>query len=477
MKKILVLAALITGALLTYVGEHWNPADSVSNGPKSSSLTMPTLSQTLGVPNVMSLAPPASFSDLVKKVKPAVVNIATTKEVVQRSRNLGYWDSFPGRSPNQTKKQSNSLGSGVIISGEGNIVTNNHVIEGADEIIVTLEDGREIKAKVVGRDPRLDLAVLRLEKAGTYPFVTFGNSDALEIGEWVVAMGNPFGLGQTVTAGIVSAKARHLGAGPYDDFIQTDASINPGNSGGPLFNTNGELVGINTAILSTGQGLGFAIPVNAVKEVAPQLIATGKVVRGWLGVAIGEIDHEVARELGLSKPEGVLVAEAIPNGPAQNAGIAAGDIILEFNGAKVDNSYSFPSLVAKLSPGTQTKIVFLHQGKQYERTVTLGSLDDPQVAQASGQMENVLGLKIRNLNENEVRTLGIQGVLVTDVARGSAVEAIGVQKGDLIVDVNGTHIATTIQFKAATDRVPLGQVMRMGLARGPNIYYFAFRKE
>lgn len=423
--------------------------------------------------------PQTNFAELVKMVKPAVVNISTTKEITTRNYGLEFNPFFGPftRRMKPSQREEHSLGSGFIIDKEGHILTNNHVVEGADEIVVKMDDGRTVSAKIAGRDPRLDIAVLKPEKGGKYPFVSLGDSDALEVGDWVVAVGNPFGLGQTVTAGIVSAKARVLGAGPYDDFIQTDASINPGNSGGPLFNTDGEVVGINTAIIASGQGIGFAIPVNMAKDVVPQLVATGSVSRGWLGVSIRDLSAEESGQPGTNKPEGAVIAEVVPNGPADKAGIKAGDIVLEFNGQKVETSHALPALVAKTPPNSEAVTVFLHEGQRYERTITLGSLEEAEKTIAGlNPEETTLGLSVRNpspVERQHIRT----GIIVTGVKPGSMAESVGIQKGDLILEVGGAAVDSVADFKNILAGLHSGDLVRMGLARGPYIYYFAFRKE
>lgn len=434
------------------------------------------------IPEAKSDVPAQGFAELTKRVKPLVVNISTTKEVASSQSPFGRLDPFfgPFGSPYPQRKEKNhSLGTGFIIDGEGHIITNNHVVEGADEIIVTLDNKKEIQAKIVGRDPRLDIAVLKLLKPGDYPRATLGNSDNLEVGDWVVAIGNPFGLGHTVTAGIVSAKARYLGAGPYDDFIQTDASINPGNSGGPLFNTHGEVIGINTAIIATGQGLGFAIPINMAKEIIPQLIEKGKVVRGWLGVAIGDLSPEETTKQGLADKQGAYVAEVVPGGPADRAGIKTGDFITHFNGQEVENSHELPTLVGRLAPGVEATVNFIQQGKNYERRVLLGSIDDPQASidpSALQAEQNLLGMALRNLTPMEQKQVG-QGIIVTQVKRGSAAASVGIQQGDLIVELNGRNIRDVATFKQYLMQVRSGEVVRLGLARGSYMYYFAFRKD
>lgn len=449
------------------------PSPSPPPEPAPSQLSAPVASSETG-----SLQ--KGFSELAGHVKPSVVNIATSKDVQLKTYNPWrgmdpFYGPF-GQRQAPTQRQDHSLGTGFIIDAKGHVLTNNHVVEGADEIIVKLDDGRSLEAKIVGRDPRLDLAVLKLTEEGSYPAASMGDSDALNVGDWVVAVGNPFGLGQTVTAGIVSAKARVLGAGPYDDFIQTDASINPGNSGGPLFNLKGEVVGINTAIIASGQGIGFAIPVNMAKDIIPQLLATGTVSRGWLGVSIRDLTDEEAKKMALANLEGAMIAEVVPGGPADQAGIKPGDLIVEFNGQKVPSSHALPTLVAKKSPKEMVPVVFLHDGERFERNVTLGSLDDPEGSLSSGGEATVMGMKIRDLSPSErQRVRG--GVVVTDVEGGGSAQQIGIQEGDLLVEINGGLIKSVGDFKNILEKTPSGQQVRVGLARGAYIYYFAFRKE
>ncbi|MDO8519592.1 MAG: DegQ family serine endoprotease [Deltaproteobacteria bacterium] len=462
-KKIILLSLILLSACFGRENKSPMPVEE----PKEV-VTAPSPPPVPAAPALPTASLP-NFAELAKAVKPSVVNISTTK-AIQRRLNP-YYGPFSPREPSE--REDHSLGTGFIIDAQGHIITNNHVVEGADEIKVNLDDGRSLKALIVGRDPRLDIAVLKTAEPGSYPFVRLGDSDALEVGDWVVAVGNPFGLGQTVTAGIVSAKARVLGAGPYDDFIQTDASINPGNSGGPLFNSRGEVVGINTAMIATGQGIGFAIPINMAKDVVPQLIATGSVTRGWLGVAIREMTDDEAKTLGLKKSEGAMVAQVVPGGPAEAAGIKAGDVILSFNGQKIETSHLLPTLVAKVAPGKSAPLIFLNEGKQFERTVTLGSLDEIEKEGGEGEF---LGMKVRELNATERRQFRA-GLLVTGVAPGSMAASVGIQEGDLLLEINGEGIGNIKKFSDILDALPSGGAIRMGLARGPYIYYFAFRKE
>lgn len=414
---------------------------------------------------------PGSFSSLAKKVNPAVVNISTSKEI-KRQNNFPYGTPFNPQQGNQ--KKNFSLGTGFIINEEGDILTNNHVIDGADEVIVTLSNGKSLKTKIIGKDTKLDIAILRPVEVAKYPFVNLGDSDKLEVGDWVVAIGNPFGLGHTVTAGIVSAKARYLG-GPYDDYIQTDASINPGNSGGPLFDTNGDVIGINTAIVPQGQGLGFAIPINLVKEVLAELSKNGKITRGWMGIEYSDVTPEVAQQNGLTEPTGALLTKIVPGDPADKAGLKPGDIILEFDGKKIESAHVLPSLIAKKAPGSKVNVLFLRGGKRFEFSVTLSSQDSPV---NSGVTKTLLGLTVRDLTQDEKTKSQLAfGILVTAITPKSAVSAIGLVAGDLLLEINGQQIQSVATFEKIISQIKQGQVVRLGLLRGSAVYYFAFRKE
>lgn len=323
---------------------------------------------------------PGSFAELAKRVQPAVVNISTSKTLKVR-RAIPYYDDYYEyyfQTRPQLRKQ-NSLGSGFILNKDGYILTNNHVVAGADEIMVRLSDGRTFGAQIVGTDTKTDIAVIKINAKDSLPTVTLGDSEALEIGDWVVAIGNPFGLTQTVTAGIVSAKGRVIGAGPYDDFIQTDASINPGNSGGPLFNVRGEVVGVNTAVIASGQGIGFATPINIAKTIIPQLLRGGKVERGYLGIGLQEMNDELAKHLGLSRPEGALVAQVYDRSPASSAGIVPGDLVVSFNGQPINSTHELPLLVSQAAIGSEVTLGVIRNGEKKDFRLKLISLDQAVV--------------------------------------------------------------------------------------------------
>ena len=325
---------------------------------------------------------PFSFADIVRKEKPAVVNISTTQKT---SRGEGFLpeehpplgDLFGGTLPKAFKGQS--LGSGFIIKKDGLILTNNHVIEKAEKIIVRLSDEREFEAEVIGRDEKTDLALIKISDHQSLPVVRLGDSDQLDVGEWVIAIGNPFGLEQTVTVGIVSAKGRAIGSGPFDDYIQTDASINPGNSGGPLFNINGEVIGINTAINPSGQGIGFAIPINQVRKILDQLETYGKITRGWLGVMIQELNEDLARSFHLKDKNGALISDVFKNSPASKAGLERGEVIVEFDGTKIIQMRMLPSIVAATPIGKEVKLRTIRNGKERTLTIKVGLMDEKGV--------------------------------------------------------------------------------------------------
>ncbi len=442
----------------------------------------------------IAMAKPAipDFVDLAKKLKPTVVNISTAKTIkpqrrAQRPFNSPYgndpFQDFFGRffdDSQQHPYKQNSLGSGFIISDEGYIITNNHVVANADEIKVKLSDGREFKGDVKGTDEKLDLALLKIDAKDHLPIATLGDSDRIEIGEWVMAIGNPFGLSQTVTAGIISAQGRVLGSGPYDDFIQTDASINPGNSGGPLFNAQGEVIGINTAIVSGGQGIGFAIPVNMAKNIIPMLKEKGKVTRGWIGVSIQPITPELGQSFGLDGEKGALVTEVVKDGPAEKAGIKPGDIIMEFNGRLIHEMNELPRVVAAMPVEKKVPVRILREGKPLEVTVKVEQLKDGDDGDVTGASQEKLGLTVKELNKDLAARLGIKenkGIVITDVKQESSAEQAGMARGDIIREISGARINTLDDYEKAVNGHKKGAIMRMLLRRGEMSLFAAFRVE
>ena len=424
-----------------------------------------------------------TFTTLAQKTAGAVVNISTEKVVKNTAREFfgqmpqgpggqglpspfgpedpfrEFFEKFFGEMPKTFKTRS--LGSGFIMDPKGYIITNNHVVEGADKITVRLIGGKEFKASIKGRDPKTDLALIQITNPPPdLPNLKLGDSDAVRVGDWVMAVGNPFGLSHTVTQGIISAKGRVIGAGPYDNFLQTDASINPGNSGGPLLNLNGEVVGINAAILASGQGIGFAIPSNMAKSVIPQLLEKGKVTRGMIGVLVQNVTPELAKSFGLSEPKGALVAEVNPDSPAEKAGIQRGDIIIEFNGHPIHEMNELPRLVADTPPGTKAHLKVLREGKEKDFTLTVTELkEEKQAAQAKeegGGEEAPLGLVVKNIDPNLVRRYRLQdtkGALVVAVEQGSPAADAGIRPGDLVLEIEGQVIGSAQDFQAAVAKL------------------------
>lgn len=436
-----------------------------------------------------------SLSGLVKRLTPSVVNISTTNTtkfgMTPHQSPFGergddpfeeFFDRFFGQLPQREFKRK-GLGSGFIISDDGYIITNNHVVEKADDIKVILQDGESYKANIIGKDPKTDLALLKIEPKHKLNAVTLGRSNTLEIGDWVVAIGNPFGLGHTVTTGIVSAKGRSLGLGAYDDFIQTDAAINPGNSGGPLFNLNGAVVGVNTAIIAGGQGIGFAIPIDMARNVVEQLQNKGKVVRGWLGVLVQQITPEIAESLNLSQPEGALVSDVTPGGPADKAGVKRGDVIVALDGNRIEDMPDLPKTVATNEPGTKSKLTLIRNGKEKTVDLTLGELPEEGVVPTNVRNKNVernLGLIVQEINpqiQRRFRLKESKGVIITDVNPGSIGYQAGLMAGDIILEINKQSIENLDAYRKTVDSLKEGQTALLLVQRGTNTIYVALKIE
>ena len=417
---------------------------------------------------------PASFSQLAEAVGPTVVNIRTVKTLKGGGPVFRHFQRDPGgrESPfnefferffgdeMQREFKQPSLGSGFIIDKDGHVVTNNHVIEDADQIKVKLDDEKEFDAQVIGRDPSTDLALLKIKSnSHDFPVVKLGDSAQLKVGQWVVAIGSPFGLERTVTAGIVSAKGRVIGSGPYDDFIQTDASINPGNSGGPLLNLKGEVVGINTAIIASGQGIGFAIPINLAKGIIAQLKSGGEVTRGWLGVAIQDVNQEMAEYYGIETKKGVFVADVFKGDPADAAGIKPKDIIVEVNGQKVESTRQLTSLVAGIPVGQSAKLKVIREGQPKTFTVKIAKRDDSKVAargETPEKREDQLGLRVSGLTPEIAQRFNIReasGVIVIEVQSGSHADEAGMRVGDIIKEVNHQTVESVKDYSDALKKV------------------------
>jgi serine protease Do len=409
-----------------------------------------TAAPTTTVPNWVELA---------KAAKPAVVNITTKFAAEKGTPSL---EELFRNVPPQGRQPLRGRGSGFIINRDGHIVTNNHVVDEAASVQVKLSDGREFSAKVVGKDPKTDLALLKIDDGGNLPVLPLGDSAALQVGEPIMAIGNPFGLELTVTTGIVSATGRLIGSGPYDDFIQTDASINPGNSGGPLINARGEAVGISTAIFSrTGGsiGIGFAVPINMAKFVVPQLVQHGRVVRGWLGVTIQPLTAELARSFGLPETEGALVSNVQDGSPAAKAGLKSGDVIVEFDGKKITRTMDLSRIVAATPVDKEVRLTVLRDGKPLPVTARIARLEDRSEAVASEKTEpggrGKFGVTVEPVTAEMARELGLQkpqGVVVRQVRPGSPAADAGIRPGDVIAEVNRKPVHTVDELRLALEK-------------------------
>ena len=429
------------------------------------------------------------FVTLARKLKPIVVNVSTTQvsEGGQRFESpfgeedpFGeFWRRFFGGPLPRGPSRQRSLGSGFIIDRDGSILTNNHVVENAQKIVVKLSDEREFEAKVIGRDQKTDIAVIKINAKESLPVASLGDSDRLEVGEWVLAIGNPFGLDNTVTSGIVSAKGRHIG-GPYDNFIQTDTSINPGNSGGPLINLRGEVVGINSAIYSrsgTNIGIGFAIPINLVKELLPQLKGKGKVTRGYLGVLIQKVTPEIAESLGIDKPRGALVADITKGGPAEGAGVKVGDVIIEFDGKEIRESNDLPIIVARTPLDKKVRLKVLRDKKEIALTVTVGELKEEEVV-ASTKEKGELGLTVQQVTPQIAESLGLEraeGVVISAVEPGSPADEAGLRRGDVVLEVDRKPVRKLADYKKALAEVKKGKGVLFLVRRGESTLFLALK--
>ena len=430
------------------------------------------------------------FVALAKKLKPEVVNISTTQTAKEQdladpfSQNdpFGeFWKRFFGGPLPRGQYKQRSLGSGFIIEKDGLILTNYHVVDNADRITVRLLDGREFTGKVVGKDQKTDIALVKIN-AQDLPVAPLGDSDRLEVGEWVMAIGNPFGLDNTVTSGIVSAKDRQIGAGPYDHFIQTDASINPGNSGGPLINLRGEVVGIDSAIFSQSGGnigIGFAIPINVVKELLPQLESAGKITRGWLGVSIQVMTPDLAASLGVDKAKGALVSSVVHNSPADRAGIKAGDVIVGYNGKEIDNANDLPFLVAGTPVGKTVSLQVLRGEKATMLPVTIEKMQEEEAVAATSEKGD-LGLTVEQITPELAENLGLdrpRGVVITAVAPDSLAEEAGLQPGDIIREIDRKPIQDLSDYKKIMASAVQEKSVLFLIQRQENTFFLALRNE
>src|SRR5215472_1868178 len=483
-KSVTTLSLLIGSTLCLLAGVSISGAiDHLQGGDRAAtaaSAPAPAVSQ--GLPD---------FATLAKRVGPSVVNVSTTQVRKAAADTPSPFDSddpmsqfwqrfFGGRMPRGGSQRQTGLGSGFLIDRNGTILTNYHVVDGAQKISVTLSDGKTYDAKVIGKDQKTDIAVVKIDAGQDLPAVTLGDSDRLEVGEWVMAIGNPFGLDHTVTSGIVSAKGRQIGQGPYDNFIQTDASINPGNSGGPLINLRGEVVGITTAIYSQSGGnigIGFAIPINLVKELLPQL--RGKGTRGYLGVLIQKVTPEIADSLGMDRGRGALVANVSKDGPAEKAGVKVGDVIIEFDGKEIKDSGDLPIVVARTPVDRKVRMKVLRDKKELQLTVSVGELKDEEVV-ASAPEKGELGMTVQRLTPQIAESLGLEkaeGVVVSAVDPGSAADEAGIRRGDVILEVDRKPIRNIDEYKKSLAGVRKGKGVLLLVRRGESTLFLALKPQ
>ncbi|PIR01395.1 MAG: serine protease Do [Nitrospinae bacterium CG11_big_fil_rev_8_21_14_0_20_45_15] len=441
------------------------------------------------------------FVEIAKRENPAVVNVSTRSKTPEEPAHFRQPAPSPSPSPDskdpfknfydrffgerqQAPRPKSGMGSGFIIDASGHILTNYHVVEGAEEITVLLEDGKEYTAELIGSDSKTDIALIKIKnenESETFPFLKMGDSENLEVGEWVVAIGNPFGLSHTVTVGVVSALGRSIGAGPYDEFIQTDASINPGNSGGPLININGDVIGINTAIISgnTGGnvGIGFAIPINIAKGILADLKEKGTVTRGWLGVMIQKITPELATSFGLSSNEGALVGDVIPGGPADKAGIKRGDVIVKFDGKDIKDMEMLPKVVASISPGSDVNVVVIRNGIEKLLSVKIEVLKDASQTVVAAAVDP-LGLKMQDITPQIAQSLQLEstdGVLVSDVTPGEPGAEAGLRRGDVVTEMNRAPIMNMDDYNRLKKGLQSGKSALFLVRRGGNTIYIAVK--
>jgi serine protease Do len=446
-------------------------------------------------PTPIAAGKPNGFTKLVKEISPSVVNISTTRSF-KRDKKKGFsgnpffefYEKFFGELPKHFRNRG--VGSGFVIHPQGYILTNHHVVEKADEVKVKFVDEREFTARIIGSDPKTDIALIKIDTKDALPVTALGDSDKLEVGEWVVAIGNPFGLHNTVTAGIVSAKERRgINPGgrdlPYADFIQTDASINPGNSGGPLLNLRGEVVGINTAINAAGQGIGFAIPVNMVKVLLPQLKSRGRVVRSWIGVHIQAVTRSLAKSFGLDEPKGALVAEVVPDGPAAKAGIKPGDIIVGFNSHAIRKYSDLPWLASTAGVGNKVPLNVMRGGQEIKLEMTLAELpaDGVVIGRRSGDSSGAvtgLGITVTDVTPSLREKLGLdssEGAVITEIQEGSEAGQAGLQPNDVILKVNLQPVRNASDLEQIATKVKSGEPINLYLRREKSYLWLAFVKK
>jgi len=469
--KSIFITLLLAGAVIG-IGFGLTPASKAHE---------PSRDQTRGVSGTVPMVP-SNFSQIADQVRAGVVNIQVRKKVSNAEFPSSRGNPFGDRNPfgeffgpfggNQPERKSQGVGTGCIISQDGYILTNNHVVEGADQIKVKRSDGKEFDGRIIGRDPKTDLALVKIDGGSDLKPLKLGDSEALKVGNWVVAVGSPFGLEQTVTAGIVSAKGRVIGSGPYDNFIQTDASINPGNSGGPLINMQAEVVGINTAIIASGQGIGFAIPINMAKEIVPQLQKTGHVTRGLLGVNIQDLTPELAKSFGLKDTQGALVAKVVPDGPAGKAGILQGDVVVKFKGQQVQAAKDLSRIVAGTPVGETVAVQVIREGKTVDLQAKVGEMEEENAtATEKDASHKTLGISVQNLTPQIAGELGLKdtaGIVVTNVAPGSPAAEAMIRPGDVIKGINRKPVKKVDDFMQKIDKTKAGDTLLLLIAREQN---------
>jgi serine protease Do len=481
-------AALALSGTLTRLGF---PTAAPRPAASASAPVEPAAARSIAAnPDDPALAVPGShsrFAILAQQAAPGVVNVHTSRTVTQApfAAPFPFRDFFggpfggPQGAPEPRSFTVPSLGTGFLISDDGYIVTNNHVVEGVDEIQVTFSDGREAKATIVGQDPKTDIALIRVEGMSGLTPLPLGDSDAILPGDWVVAIGNPFGLDHTVTAGIVSAKGRDIGQGPYDDYIQTDAAINPGNSGGPLLDLAGQVVGINTAINPAANTIGFAVPINIAKAILPQLREKGSVTRGWLGVAVQPITPELAEAFGLDRSDGALVAQVQPGSPAAAAGIERGDVIVRFGDDQIGKTRDLPGIVSSTPVGTEVPVEVIRDGDRKTFSVKVGELQEEQLQVAGRRAPGApagaraFGMRVEDLTPALKQRLGFEGdgVVVTEVAPDGPAAPAGIRPGDVIVEADRKAVKSAAELERALDAS--GDRALLLVRRGESALYVA----
>jgi serine protease Do len=502
MRRWMVAATLLTvGIVIGFVVASdlgWLPAGHAVPDVSSIAPTLPIARPVSTAPQPVLGGGNQTFVDIAKSVKPAVVNIYATKN--GRSEGSGtapfddplfrkfFGDEFFKKFEHPKERKERGLGSGVIVESHGLIITNNHVVGKADEIRVTLSDKREFKAKLIGTDPKTDVAVVKIDATGL-PTVAWADSDKLEVGEFVLAVGNPFGLTQTVTLGIVSALGRAAGIAEYEDFIQTDAAINPGNSGGALVNVRGELVGINTAIFSQSggnMGIGFAVPSNMAQSIMGQLVQTGKVVRGWLGVSIQELTPELSSQFGITETKGVLVSDVMDDSPAKKAGFERADVIIEYDGKSMDSPTHLRNAVAQTPVGKKVVVKLIRDKKP--KTIDLTIVEQPKSMSQNGDEDGgdaatptgiLSSLDVRDLTEELAGRYGLKsserGVVIVRVKPGSTAEELGVREGDIVLEVNRQAVTSVKTFERIAGKLPKDQAVLLLLKRQGRTIYLTLR--